>query len=172
MVDSGDLGRATVERSGETLEGILATLVGEVDALLISEILGSEVEGVGLATAAHRHVGPFPVGGPVDDHEGVVGGDPLGFVPGEGVAVVDMPLVEIPDRQLAGFGVTVEPDRQALPFLINIHNGGEVAVEYPKSVLVLAAEDPVTSLEHPLPDLKGGSVEPVSMLRGGCGLVG
>jgi hypothetical protein len=32
MVDSGDLGRAAVECSGEAIEGILATLVGEVGA--------------------------------------------------------------------------------------------------------------------------------------------
>jgi hypothetical protein len=61
-----------------------------------------------LSSAAHGHVGPFPVGGPVDDHEGVVGGDALGFVPGEGVAVVDVPLVEVPDGKVPGFGVTVE----------------------------------------------------------------
>jgi hypothetical protein len=43
----------------------------------------------------------------------------------------------------------------------------KVAVEYPEPGLVLAAEDPVPSLEHPLPYLKGGSVEPV-----GCDEVG
>jgi hypothetical protein len=128
----------------------VAVLVGEVGALLISRSDVGEVEAVGLSAAAHRHIGPFPVGGPVDDHEGTVGGDPLGLVTGEGVAVVDVALVEVPDGQVAGFGVTVKLNGEALPFLINIHNSGEVAVEYPDPGLVLAEEDPVTRLEHPL----------------------
>ena len=40
MVDSGDLGRTTVERGGKPIEGILAVLVGEVGALLISQVGG------------------------------------------------------------------------------------------------------------------------------------
>ena len=123
-----------------------------------------EVEGVGLSAAAHRHVGPFPVGGPVDDHEGAVGGDPLGFVPGEGVAVVDMPLVEVPDRQAGGFR---GPGR-----------AGPSGSFRSWSTLATVARSPLRTpsrfwfwrqrIRSPAwntrsPDLEGGSVEPVRM---------
>jgi len=43
-----------------------------------------EVERVGVAAAAHRRVGPFPVGAIGDDSKYSPGGDALGFVPGKG----------------------------------------------------------------------------------------
>ncbi len=60
MVDSGDLGRTAVERSGEAIEGIVATLVGEVGALLISGFGVGEVEGVGLPDRGSSPRRPIP----------------------------------------------------------------------------------------------------------------
>jgi len=64
MVDSGGPGSSAVEGGGEPIESTVATLVGEVGALFILVSGVGEVEGVGLPAAAHRHVGPFPVGVP------------------------------------------------------------------------------------------------------------
>ena len=159
--------RAAVRRSRASW----VTLVGEVGALFISRFGVGEVEGVGLPAAAHRDVGPLAVGGPVDDHEGAVGGDALGFVAGHRVAVVDVPLLEVPDRQVSGFGVAVEAHREAAVVLVDGCDGGEVAVEYPEATLVFAAQDPVTRLEDPLCYLEGGSVEPVRCGEVGAGLL-
>ena len=93
MVDSGGLGRAAVEGGGEAIESIVAIGVGEVGALFTLVLEVGEIEGVVLPATAHRNVGPLAVGGPVDDHEGAVGGDALGFVTGHRVAVVDVPLI-------------------------------------------------------------------------------
>lgn len=87
-----------VEGGDEAFECFVVTVVGEVGALFFGVLVIGEVEGVGLAASAHRHVGPLPVGGPGDDHEGAVGSDPLSFVTGQGVAVVDV-LVEVPGGQ-------------------------------------------------------------------------
>ncbi len=57
MVDSGDLRRVVVERGGEAIEGIVATLVGEVGALFNLVLGAGEVKGFGLPSAAHGHVG-------------------------------------------------------------------------------------------------------------------
>ena len=83
----------------------------------------------------------------------------MGFVTGEGIAVIDVALVEVPDGKVAGFGVTVELHGDRAVVWVGGDDSGEVAVEDPEPVLVFAAQDPVPSLEHPLPDLKDGSVE-------------
>ena len=69
---------------------------------------------------------------------------------GHGIAVVDMALFEIPARQLPGFRVTIETNRQASVVVVDAGDGGEVAVEYPEPTLVLAAQDPVPDLEDPV----------------------
>ena len=73
LTDSGGLIRAAVECCSEPIDWIVGRLVGEVGASLIRGFGGGEVEGVVLPASAHRHIGPFPIGGPVDDHEGPVG---------------------------------------------------------------------------------------------------
>lgn len=107
----------------------MVTGVGEVGALLICGFGVGDVEGVVLLAATHRHVGPFPVGVPVDNHERTVGGDTLGLVTRHCVPVVDMTSLEIPDREVSGFGVTVETDRQTPVLAVDVGDGGEVTVE-------------------------------------------
>ena len=133
--------------------------MGEMGAVFVTGFGVGEVESVGLAASAHRHVGPFPVGTTDDDSEGALGGDTLGFVAGEGVAVVDMTLVDVPGGQLPGLGVTVEPNRELAVVRVDGDDGSEVAVKHIEPVLVLPTQDPITSLKDPLHRLEGGSVE-------------
>ncbi len=148
LIDSGGLGRGAVKGGGETVEGIMGVLVGEVGALLIGWFGFGEVEGVVLPASAHRHISPFPIGSPVNDYEGPVGGDALVLVSGHRIPVVDMALLEIPDRQLPGFGVTIQSNRQTLGFLVDAGNGGEVTVEHAKPTLFNAAQGPQSDLEQ------------------------
>jgi hypothetical protein len=114
-------------------------LVGEVGALFIWRLGVGEVEGVGLPAAAHCYVGPFAVGVPGDDYEGAVGGDTLGFVSGHCVAVVAVTLFEVPRGEVPNMLAAVEANSQALLLLVDAGDGGQVAVEYFKPLLVVTA---------------------------------
>ncbi len=118
-----------------------------------------EVEGVRVTAAAHRHVGPPPIGSTVDDGERVAGGDALGFVASEGVSIVDVVLVEIPAGQVPGFGVTIETNGERPAVGVDGDNGAEVAVEHVEPVLVFPTEDAVIGLKDPHPCVEGRSVE-------------
>ncbi len=57
-----------------------------------------EVEGVGLAASTQSNVDPFPVVAAIDDHEGAPGGDALSLVSGEGVAAINVAVLEVPEE--------------------------------------------------------------------------
>ena len=158
MVDGGGPSRASAERRGQRVESVSRFRMGEMGALAIVFGVG-EVEGVGVTSAAHRHVDPLPVGSTVDDGEGVAGGNALSFVAGEGVSIVDVVLVEIPAGQVPGLGVTIETHGERLVVRVDGDDGSEVAVEHVEPVLVFSTEDAVTGLEDPRPCVEGGSVE-------------
>ncbi|MFQ5968749.1 MAG: hypothetical protein ACE5MI_14285, partial [Acidimicrobiia bacterium] len=84
VVDSGGLGCASAQGGRETIETVLRWRMGDMDAWLLVGLGDVEVEGVGLAAAAQRDIGPFPVCRSAEDGEGAAGGDALGFVAGEG----------------------------------------------------------------------------------------
>ena len=101
---------------------------------------------VGLTPAAHDDVSPLPTGTASDDGEGAVDSDSLGLVAGEGVAVVDVAIVEIPAWEASGFGVAVELDGQRSCLGVDADCGGEVAVEDSESGIVLEADHPIATL--------------------------
>ena len=92
------MGAAASEPAGEAPD-----LVGvEVDVVvqpLILTVGGSVVELVGDPSAGHRDIPPFAIQGLGAQRVGVVAGQPLGFVPGDGVAVCDVSCVEVAGRQ-------------------------------------------------------------------------
>ena len=58
-----------------------------------------------------------------------------------GVAVVDVVLTEIPDRQVPFLGVRVELNGERAVVWVGGDDGAEVVVEHPEPTLVLAAQD-------------------------------
>ena len=105
-VDGQDLGAAALELAGEPLERIDRWAGGRVLRAVVVG-LGGEVEAVAVAATAEGDVGPFAVDAVGGQDVGVVDGEPLGDVAGDGVAVHE--------RRVAGGGrlgkeVPVEPD--------------------------------------------------------------
>lgn len=103
--------------------------MGEMSAL-IGCLRTDEIGGVDFTPTAHDDIDPLPCGVSADDREGAAGGDTLGFVTGEGIAVVDVALVEIPVEKLSGLWVTVELDGQAPLLGIDADHLCQIAVEH------------------------------------------
>ncbi len=73
-------------------------MVVEVGAVVGWGVGLGEVDGVVLSASAHGDVDPFPVNAVAGDGVGTPSGGALGLVAGEGVAVVDVAIVEVPRR--------------------------------------------------------------------------
>jgi hypothetical protein len=106
---------------------------------------GAVVELVGEPAAGHRDVAPFAVQRLRAEDVGVVDGESLGFVSGDGVAVGDVAGVEVAGRQGQRSAPVVDRLDGACGRL-DAHDGGAGAVDHPE-LPVAEADDPLADLQ-------------------------
>jgi hypothetical protein len=107
---------------------------------------GAVVELVGEPAAGHRDVAPFAVQRLRAEDVGVVDGESLGFVSGDGVAVGDVAGVEVAARQ--GQWPTPVVDRfDGACGRVGADDGGAGAVDHAERPVVAEADDPLADLQ-------------------------
>ena len=104
-------------------------LVGQMFAFVVAELGVGEVDGVRFTTSAHGDVDPFTVDAVAGNCVGTARCGALGFVSGDGVAPVEVTIVEVPVGHRDRLIGSIKTEDDGSPFCVDAGDGGEVAVE-------------------------------------------
>ena len=148
---------AVDEVEGSVVDGVVAA------GVVVFGVGCHDVELVALAASAHGGVAEFLVERVVAEHEGAVAGGALGFVDGEGVAVVEVAARDVVGGDDDGWSA-VEDNGCAC--VVGVGDDAEVAVVDADAAVVAPGEHPVAFAQFEAGNSRlGGRVEIAGCLQ-------